>query len=370
MSNVKGLRLLIIVVIIVLALQIIYFYRGVYRPTPVEMHDFNITPPISQTGKFTDTPGKGSGLVLIDNSHDNKFTLSELDTLLSRILSRGASFETLSDSGKLGEKLKEAKAYIVIAPENAYSAAETKEVKDFVKKGGKLLLIADPSRESEINSLAGNFKVLFWNDYLYNLYENDGNYQYIYLREFTPSIITTKLEKIALYSACSISPGEKGIAIAIADRNTHSSKIETQANLSPLVLIDEKILAIGDFTFMLDPYNSLWDNSQLVSSIADFLTGVEEKTAPPKIVSWYNNKTKDSSTNISIANIETIFFNATADQQIENWSWTLNEEEQSHNFDNLTYTFKENGLFYINVSARNSNGSTQTVSWRVNATIQ
>lgn len=367
----SGTRLLILVIIIVLALQIIYFYRGIYLPPATGMHDLNITPPISQTGIVTETPGKGSGLVLIDSAHDNRFGKGELDTLLSRILSRGASIEILRDSSKLEERLKESKALIVIAPANAYTADEAKKVKEFVERGGRLLLIGDPSRESEINSLASSFKVLFWNDYLYNLRENDGNYQYIYIKEFKPGIITKKLEKIALYTACSISPGEKGIAIAIADQNTHSSRIETQTNLTPIVFIDEKILAIGDFTVMLDPYNSLWDNSRLVSNIADFLTGVDEKIPPatPKIVSWYNNKTEDSSLNISIAKVETIYFNATADQKIEKWSWTLNEKEQSHNYDNFTYTFKESGPYRVIVSGGNPNGTTQTISWLVNATI-
>ncbi len=367
----SGTRLLILVIIIVLALQIIYFYRGIYLPPATGMHDFNITPRISQTGIVTDTPGKGSGLVLIDSAHDNRFSKGELDTLLSRILSRGASIEILRDGGKFEESLKESKALIVIAPANAYSADETKKVKEFVERGGRLLLIADPSRESEINSLASNFKVLFWNDYLYNLRENDGNYQYIFIKEFKPGIITKKLEKIALYTACSISPGEKGIAIAIADQNTRSSKIETQTNLSPIVFIDEKILAIGDFTVMLDPYNSLWDNSQLVSNIADFLTGVEEKIPPaaPKIVSWYNNKTEDSSLNISIAKVETIYFNATADQKIEKWKWMLNNLEQSNNNDSYIHFFNQSGIYYVNVSGRNANGTTQTISWLVNATI-
>lgn len=372
MSEMRKLNLLILVTIIVLALQIIYFYKGIYTPPPTEMHDLNIAQPFSKIERFTEEAGSGSGLVLIDSAHGNQFAKGELDALLSRILSRGAGFEILSDSSRLGERLKDAKALVVIAPAIAYSSDDRKEVKDFVNRGGRLLLIADPSRESEINSLANQFKVLFHNDYLYNLRENDGNYQYIYIKDFKPSGITKKLEKIAFYTACSIYPGEKGIAMA--DQNTHSSKVEAQGNLSPMVFIDQKILAIGDLTFLLSPYDSSWDNSRLISNIADFLTGVEEKPAAPapapapRIVSWYNNRTNDSSTNISISGAETIYFNATADQKIDLWSWTLNDKNMNHNYDNFTYAFRESGLFYLNVSGRNSNGTTQTISWLVNAT--
>jgi hypothetical protein len=275
--KIKKIYLLIFVTIIALGMQIIYYYRGIYLPPPTEMHDLNISSPVSKIERFTEEASKGSGLVLIDKAHGNQFAQHELNALLTKILSREASFEFLSESSAFREKLRErnVKALIVIAPVNSYSNEDKKAVKEFVERGGKLLLIADPSRESEINSLANQFKLLFWNDYLYNLRENDGNYQYIYLKQFKPSEITKKLEKIAFYTACSIYPSEMGIAIA--DPNTYSSKIETPGNLTPLLLMDEKILAIGDFTFLLEPYNLAWDNNQLISNIADFLTGVEEK---------------------------------------------------------------------------------------------
>ncbi len=367
----RKIYLLILVTLTVLGMQMIYYYRGIYLPPPTEMHDLNISLPVSKIARFTEEAGRGSGLVLIDRAHGNQFAQHELNTLLSRILSRGASFEFLSNREGFREKLRNAKALVVIAPADSYSTEDKKAVKDFVEGGGKLLLIADPSRESEINSLASQFKVLFWNDYLYNLRENDGNYQYIYLKQFKPSEITKKLEKIALYTACSIYPSEMGIAIA--DQNTFSSRIETPNNLTPMVLMDEKILAIGDFTFMVEPYNSAWDNNQLISNIADFLTEAKEKIEPlaqPRIVSWYNNKTKDNSTYISISIFEAIYFNATADQKIDVWTWTLNDQDMNNNYDSFTYTFREGGVFYVNVSGSNSNGRTQTVSWCVNATIK
>ena len=40
---------------------------------------------------------------------------------------------------------------------------------------------------------------------------------------------------------------------------------------SPVVLTDSNVLAIGDLTFLTEPYNVL-DNNQLISNIADFLT--------------------------------------------------------------------------------------------------
>ncbi|MEM2925339.1 MAG: DUF4350 domain-containing protein [Methanocellales archaeon] len=271
----RKIHLLILVTLMVLAAQMIYYYRGIYIPPTTELHDINITPPFSKIERYVDRESQGSGLVLIDKAHGNQFTQHELNTLLTKILSRGASFEFLSESSTLREKLREAKALVVIAPANSYSKEDIKAVKDFVDRGGRLLLIADPSRESEINSLAVEFKVLFWNDYLYNLRENDGNYQYIYLTQFKSSIVTKKLEKIAFYTACSIYPSELGIAIA--DQNTFSSRIETPINLTPMVLMNEKILAIGDFTFLVEPYSSAWDNNRLISNIADFLTEAVEK---------------------------------------------------------------------------------------------
>ena len=121
-----------------------------------------------------------------------------------------------------------------------------------------------------MNSLSLKFGLIFEPDYLYNMKENDANYRNIFVTEFKQNEITKNLQKIALYTAGSITPDNCGIALV--DENTFSSVIETRKELSPIALAKEsKVLAIYDLTFITEPYNGILDNNQLISNIADWL---------------------------------------------------------------------------------------------------
>ena len=104
--------------------------------------------------------------------------------------------------------------------------------------------------------------------------ENEINYRNIFVAEFKESEITKNIEKIALYTAGSISSADYGIAFV--DQNTFSSLIETRQRLSPIAQAQEsKVLAIYDLTFMTEPYNGILDNNQLIANIADWLANLD-----------------------------------------------------------------------------------------------
>ena len=86
----------------------------------------------------------------------------------------------------MGEKLRQADSFVVTLPEVAFSRVEVDMVEEFVGKGGKLLLIADPARDHNINSLANRFGIEFQPGYLYNTVEYDLNFQDIFVRDFRP----------------------------------------------------------------------------------------------------------------------------------------------------------------------------------------
>ncbi|MBA7713006.1 hypothetical protein ES703_122001 [subsurface metagenome] len=126
-----------------------------------------------------------------------------------------------------------------------------------------------------MNSLSIKFGLIFEPDYLYNMKENEINYRNIFVAGFKENDITKELEKIALYTAGSISSADNGIAFV--DENTFSSMVETRKRLSPIALTQEsKVLAIYDLTFITEPYNGILDNNQLISNVADWLMSTAE----------------------------------------------------------------------------------------------
>jgi len=310
-------------ILVVLLGRGFFFYSGFYSPPPSEMPSYeHITVPPAPSVEFIDSVSDNiSQTVLIDLAHDNNFDVEELNVLMLRLISRGLAIEFFEvedeleevllgeeepeeahqdedalneeredgeeenleeaevgeEEEKLEEELLVANAFIVVAPQEEFSTEEKETITEFVENGGKLLLIADPTRHSQINSLSLDFGLIFEPDYLYNMKENEINYRNIFVTEFEENEITKSLEKIALYTTGSISSADEGIAFV--DQNTFSSLVETRKKLSPIALAEEsKVLAISDLTFMTEPYNGVLDNNKLIANIADWLASpIEEE---------------------------------------------------------------------------------------------
>jgi hypothetical protein len=255
--------------------------------------------PTPRAGAFVDEPEAGDGgLILLDRAHNNNFTLEELSYLDSRLAARG--YEVVPfQGGDLAGALRPVDAFVVIAPLSRFSRDEVQAVADFVNHGGRLLLVGDPTRfnlrfeENDfsftfhldsarlpLNSLARQFGVVFNGDYLYNTVENEGNFRNILLRDgaFAEHPLTDGLENLVFYGSHSLSVVPGGRALLNSDENTWSSTTDRPGGLTVAALGGEgNVLALGDFTFLTEPYHTVHDNAQFSVRIADFLTGSQRQ---------------------------------------------------------------------------------------------
>jgi hypothetical protein len=298
LANVHKLWLLLLVPGVALLFFLgafFFFYRGSYDAPPsvdIPFEQITLTTSISGPSGFADPLGMQlpgmqlqRGTLLIDAAHSNGFDKEEVLTLFSRVANRGydvefaGDFSTMSESDRLSlleEKLRQADSFAVILPGASYTRAEVNLVEQFVEKGGKLLLIADPTRPHDINSLAEQFGLEFQPDYLFNVVEYDLNFQHIFVRNFQPDELTRELDEITLYTAGSIK--SSGSGLAFTDQNTVSSFAEPVEPFYPLARGEQQnVLAVYDLTFMIPPHNSVLDNDQLISNIADYLTTSERE---------------------------------------------------------------------------------------------
>ena len=281
----KRIAILLIAILLVLLGRWLFYYSGFYIAPPSEMPDYEqIVTSLEPSTEYADEYEQGEGTVLLDLAHDNAFDVEELNVLTSRLISRGLTIELLGTENDLEEELLEADGFIIVCPRGEFTKEERETVEEFVNNGGKLLLIADPTRSGEINSISLKFSLIFESDYLYNLKENDANFRNIFITEFRENEITKGLEKIALYTAGSITSAN---CTAFVDQNTFSSIIETRKELSPMALTNESnVLAIYDLTFITEPYNGILDNNKLISNIADWLASPAEEEEEPEEEEW------------------------------------------------------------------------------------
>ena len=304
-------RLLLVPVLAVAFFAAAYFYfysgSGYSAPPNPEVPVAQLTAPVSSVSPFEDNPVISQGTLLVDGLHGNIFSKAEVSAFLAMIRDRGYDVEVLGEpdpfgqfegGGALGEpdpygqskgidpslrfslmeeKLRGADSLLVVIPRDRYTPSEIDLIEDFVlRKGGKLMMIGDTTRPHQANTLAGRFDVAFQPDYLFNTVEYDLNFQNIIVRDFLPHEITRGVGQIALYSTSSVKGPTPGLAVA--DGNTRSSTSEGTGPFYPLVTAGEdRVLALGDFTFMIPPRNSVLDNNRLLANIASFLTASERE---------------------------------------------------------------------------------------------
>ena len=285
------LGLLVVFALAFFVAAFFYFYRGSYDapPTPQIPVD-SIDPPTSQLRAFDESPLIQKGTLLVDGIHGNSFSKRELAVLLNRVADRGYEVEFMGEARRFGgfsslstgnrldlmeEKLRRADSLLVVLPGTAYSKQEADLIEQYVlRKGGKVLLVSDPTRRNNINSLAERFGVTFQSDYLYNTTDYDLNFQNVFIRDFRTDAITEGLEQIVLYTAGSVKSSLPGLAFT--DENTRSSMLKQPDPFQPMVKSGEgRVLALSDLTFMIPPRNSVQDNDRLISNIADYLTASE-----------------------------------------------------------------------------------------------
>ncbi|MGD8456925.1 MAG: DUF4350 domain-containing protein [Anaerolineales bacterium] len=268
----------ILAFVLVFLWRSVYYYSGFYDSpqvtnseiTPVEKLSEPLSSPLPP-------PDVEVGTILIDDSHGNGFNEEELTVLFGRITAAGGLVEYYKFGDDLREALRDAGAFVVIANRTMYDANDVLALEEFVRKGGRLLIIGDPLRVYDvngINSLAGAFGIIYQDDYIYNLVENDGSYLNVIFDDFEENALTENLDRIVFQGAHSLRTGEG--ALIMGDENTFSSLREKPGDVTAVALTqDDRVLALPDMTFLTGPYNTFADNDVFIDNIVYYLLSSE-----------------------------------------------------------------------------------------------
>jgi ClpP class serine protease len=223
--------------------------------------------------------GAGNRSVLIDVSHGNRVSGLELEVLTWELVRRDMTVEFIDDWGELRERLHNSTSLIIALPMISYSREEVEDVRRFVENGGILLLLYDPASEYSkapesvkvINSIANAFKISFASGYLYNEEHYYGVYRNIYVTEFSDNPLTGNIRSLIFFTATYIRSDGQGVAWP--PENTYSSQNERPGKY-PIITFSRNngtVIAIGDMTFLMEPYCYLEDDYKLITNLADYV---------------------------------------------------------------------------------------------------
>lgn len=277
-------------------LRFIYFYQlPFYSNAAIQRPDYTTytipLPPTASSGDVdiaasTENLAQGK-VILIDAYHANQFEPSEVEPLITALSTRGGRVEYDKGTQTLAAQLKYASAYIVFSPSIAFSAEEIHAIRLFVESGGRLLVFTDPTRSlttydsltgapislpdvNSSNPILAPFGLSFVNDYLYDVHENEGNFRNVMFTDFAENPLTKGLKLIVFYGVHSVQ-ANTGIPLAWGNANTLSSLTDRSGVSSPMALsANGQVLAVGDFSFLTNPFNQVADNALLLNSIAEF----------------------------------------------------------------------------------------------------
>jgi hypothetical protein len=285
----------IVLLIVPILARGLFYYRGTVPPRKIESPKYeSYTVPIPPTAsvKAEADPALGKDkVVVIDYYHKNMFDPSELEPFTTLLNERGARVEFYDGAQYLNNQLKYASALIVFSPSIGFSAGEISAVNTFVESGGRLIVFTDPTRSliysdyfgniysfpdvNYTNPLLTSYGLTFENDYLYNLLENEGNFRNVEFTDFADQQIMRGLGMVVFYGAHSVKT-DSGLLLTLGTDKVFSSLTDSGGGFASAALsANGQALAVGDFTFLLDPYNQVADNAAFAAHIADFAVSGE-----------------------------------------------------------------------------------------------
>lgn len=279
-----------------------WFYSGMPRTVSAPMPDYsNIDfprPTLSTEIPDAKPPARTTVNVVLDLQHQNMYSVSEIDPLIRAIESFGGSIQTTSEQTNLESSLKSADVYICITPILRFNQLEITQITNFVKRGGKLVVFTDPTRNASAtlppvsdtggggaalntmlsgtdnaNLILEPFDISFSDDYLYNMTENEGNFRNLIINELTDDALTIGIKQLVIYGGHSVHSG--GVQLVKTGKNTYSSAGEVDETYSIADLVKSgsgSVLAIGDLSLVTSQYVRSSDNQVFTQNLAKFIT--------------------------------------------------------------------------------------------------
>jgi hypothetical protein len=260
----------------------------------------------ARTTYVDDAKPAPAGTILVDDLHDNQFGTADLALLRERLSARGQTLEMADSADNLPEQLRYAKALVVISPHDDWAPAEIERVRELVGHGGRLLLVADATHYNEItddwgyligldhdaphlNSLAVQFGISFQPDYLYNMVDNENNYRNVRLSDMADDPLTEGVAQLVFFGTRSLT--STGIPLVSAGADTVSNADDRVVKPVTVALgADGPVLALGDASFLTEPYNGIADNDRFASNIADWLSAAERHYAMEDLPYFFGEK--------------------------------------------------------------------------------
>lgn len=265
---------------------------GGQPPEPTEYDEYDVSSIVPDRAESGGEPSveraDGTGLVLIDRAHANRFATDEIKPLVSAIAGTGYRVEYARETASFDDALARADALVVIDPGRSYSTSEVDRVETFVDRGGRVALLGEPSQidasegspgaglseaHNRLTSLSIRFGIDFGADYLYNMHDNDGNFRRVVANADGDGPLADGVERVAFSTPVEVD-GVDAEPFLVASDETRSSRNDAEGEYA-LGARAGNVVAVGDTSFLRRGNYDVLGNDVLVGNLASFLVDAD-----------------------------------------------------------------------------------------------
>lgn len=205
---------------------------------------------------------------LVDAGHEVRIVGGSPGVLPPRIAIAGVRpASTTEDETDLAQTLDDSDAFLVVG-NTQFNDDEREAIETFVENDGRFVVATDDgSVDSDLISLTSAFGVTIADGYLYNMHDNDANYQRVYGSGTGPISGADRL----VFDRVSPVSGTGTPVASVANEETHYSETREPGSFD-VAIQSGSVMLIGDSNLYSSLNYNRGDNEQLVTRSLEFLT--------------------------------------------------------------------------------------------------
>lgn len=247
--------------------------------------------------------GAGDKVVLFDMAHANAVDEGDVQPLVTALVEQGheVRFVGATSSGPdggLNQSLAQADAFVSIAPGQRFTGDEARGLADFAERGGRVLLMAEPTSSSAAPQVAGGapaqpggsggtltqvsarFDVAVGTGYLYNMGENANNYRHVYATPAGNGPLVEGVDRVVLEGAVPVTTA-RGVQPALTATEGTQLSSTREADEYAVAARNGDVAVVGDASVVQPGAVTRADNEVLVGNLVEHLvTGSKRPPAP------------------------------------------------------------------------------------------
>ncbi|MEF8819604.1 MAG: DUF4350 domain-containing protein [Haloferacaceae archaeon] len=258
----------------------------------------------------------GSGTVVIDAGHGNRYDRTTIEPLVRGLTRVGYDVE-IYRTGDLAETLEGAKAFVVIDPSQEYRPGDVDDVRRFTGQGGRLLIVGEPNRisvsaslfgssittqESALTTLGAAYGTSVGTAYLYNQESADANYKHLTTRP-TDAEGLDGIDRTTMYTAGAVRM-RGGETLLRSAPGTVKSTTDDEQGRHPVAARRNDVVVLGDKSFMRADRYRVADNEAFVTYLVEFLASGDRDTS--RSLTSGEETTESPTENTTVAPADTV----------------------------------------------------------------